>query len=422
MSTIIASISSVRTFVNDTAIQYKQIIELAHSILTVMGQMTAFVEDEKEKLEKQTIQLLQLDDSLRIKIFKLAEEIKLSQEECRRCSEEYRYATDSDDTSYWRNRLAVAQKQYNSLTESYEISLQMQKEITQRKQHFQMLSRALTQMIDALQKNTLEVKKIISVLADETAYNSRALSVTLSQLESYVTALPFSVAGIATPSSNGNYTYNGDFGTTKVLKKRKTYKLSKSILGYDLEGKRHTFKLYFPQAQPVKSMLYELMKGLRYDLREAVMKQLEFVEFQSARHGFTYTTSGGRRLRVIGVDISNPSFNHLLLLHVGHELFEMSKKEEKLAFESRVSYDMAHKTELADRKMKEMAMDFSPIDTIKQYSENSGITFRSSGSKFFSECFKAYVSEDYDFLNVVKEHFGDSYNAFVEIINRLPNR
>ena len=422
MSTIIASISSVGTFARETVNQYRQIIELAQTILTAMGQMRAYVEDQKEKLEKQIMQLSQLEDNLRVKILKLAEGVTLSQEECDRCSEEYRVSTDSDDTSYWRNRLASAQKQLNILAESYEVSLQIQKEITQRKQQFQLLLRALTQMINALQKNALEVKRLITALADETTYNTQSLSTTLRQLENYAATTPFGVAGISACASNGSYTYSSGTGTTKIPRKRKIYKLKKNTFGYDLEGNRHTFKLYFPQTQPVKGILYELMKGLRYDLREAIMKQLEFVEFQSARHGFIYTNSGGRRLRVIGVDISDPSFNHLLLLHVGHELFELSKKEEKLAFESHVSYDMSHKTELADRRMREMSMDFSPVDTVKQYGKLSGITLKSAGSKFFSECFKAYVAEDYDFLNVVKENFGDSYNAFMEIINRLPNR
>lgn len=421
MSAIIANISSVGTFAQDTVSQYRQIVELANAILTAMGQMVAYVEDEKEKLEKQSMQLAQLDEELRIKVLKLAEAIKLSQEECDRCSEEYRYASDSDDVSYWRNRLATAQKQNSVFNESYEVAVQIQKEISQKKQQFQLLLRALIQMIDALQKNALEVKKIISVLAEETTYNGQALAATLSRLEAYAASIPFGIAGVAASSSNGGYAYGGS-GNTKGPKKRKTYKLKKSTFGYDTEGKRHSYKLYFPQAQPVKSMLYELMKGLRHDLREAVMKQLEFVEFQSLRHGFIYRSNGGRRLRIIGVDISDPSFNHLLLLHVGHELYELTKKEEKLAFESRVGHDMAQKSELADRKMKEMAMDFRPVDTVKQFHKNPGITFKSAGSKFFSECFKAYVSEDYDFLNVVKENFGDSYNAFVEIINRLPNR
>ena len=421
MSLIIANVSSVNTFVNDTVIQYRQIVELAHTTLTAMERLTSYVKDEKSKLEKQTMQLLQLDDNLRIKIFKLTEAINLSQEECDRCSEEYRYATDSDDTYYWREKLREAQHHHNLLTESYENSLRIQNDITQRKQYFHSLLRALTQMIDALQKNSIEVKKVISALADETNYNHRMLSVTLSQLESYASALSFGICEAAVSGEENSYTYGSVSKTTKIQKK-KTYKLKRSVFGFDSEGNRHTFKLYFPQAQPVKCMLYELMKGLRHDLREAVMKQLEFVEFQSARHGFTYTTSGGRRLRVIGVDISDPSFNHLLLLHVGHELYEMSNREEKLAFENQVGYDMSNKTELADRKMKEMAMDYSPIDTVKQYSKNSGLTFKSAGSKFFSECFKAYVSEDYDFLNVIKENFGDSYNAFVEIINRLPSR
>ena len=70
-----------------------------------------------------------------------------------------------------------------------------------------------------------------------------------------------------------------------------------------------------------------------------------------------------------------------------------------------------------------MAMDFSPVKGGKSiYNENGSTSFKSAGSIFFSNCFKAYVSEDYDFLNAVKSNFGESYNAFSEIILKLSSR
>lgn len=422
MSTIYASVSSVGSFAQDTVSQYSQISNLAQAILSSMGQMTAFVEDEKTKLEKQAIQLAQLSETLRIKVVKLIAEIQSVQEYRDRCSDEYHAADEYDDISYWRNQLSAAQKRYNTLSSVYTASQQMQKDILQRQQQFQQLLRALTQMIDALQKNVLEVKKITSALHEEMNYNSQALTAVLNRLEGYCAALPLCVNG---SSSSGvfNYSAGGGSGTTRAVKKRKVYKLNKSTFGYDMDGKRHTYKLYIPQAQPMKSILFELMHGLRMDFRDAIMKELEGVEFLSARHGFIYNTSQrGKRLRIIGVDISDPSFNHLLLMHVGHHLYETSQAQERLTIENRISQEMAMRTELADRKMREMAMDFSPVDSVKQNARHTDFRFKSAGSKFFSQCFRAYVAEDYEFLNVVKENFGDSYNAFLEIITKLPNR
>ena len=139
MSTIYASVSSVGTFAQDTVSQYSQISNLAQAILSSMGQMTAFVEDEKTKLEKQAIQLAQLSETLRIKVVKLIAEIQSVQEYRDRCSDEYHTADEYDDISYWRNQLAVAQKRYNTLSGVYTASQQMQKDILQRQQQFQQL-------------------------------------------------------------------------------------------------------------------------------------------------------------------------------------------------------------------------------------------------------------------------------------------
>lgn len=421
MSMIITSVSAVDSFSQETANQYNQIFNIAQMVSTAMEQVTAYVEGEKEKLTRQNIQLYQLDEDLRTKIDNLIEWISISSNECDRCSDRYYDADDYDDRAYWRDRLEAAQQQYRRYNERYQYSLQIQKDIEQRKQHFQQLLYAFNQMIEALQKNDLEVKRIQSLLNDEMLYNKKALSETLSRLETYCASVPF---GLSTSNvSINSISYAGSSGATKISKKPKKYKFKRSQLGFNQDGTRPAYKIYFSQAQPLKNMLYDLMKGIRHDLREAVMRELEGVIFLSAKHGFSYnTTSGGRKMRIIGLDVTDPSFHHLFLVHVGHQLYELGQTEEKLRMESCVSDEMARKSEIANKRLRQMAMDYSPVNSSVQKGKRTGVKFQSAGAEFFSECFKAYVADDKEFLNAAKENFGESYNVFNEIIARLPNR
>lgn len=421
MSTIITSVSAVNSFSQETANQYNQILDLAQTILTAMEQMTVYVVGEKDKLTNQNVQLFQLDDDLRIKINNLIDWISISSDECDRCSDMYYEAEDYDDRAYWRDRLDTAQQQYRRLNERYQYAVQIQKGIEQKKQNFKQLLYAFNQMIDALQKNALEVKRILLLLNDEMLYNKKALSETLSRLESYCSAVSFGVNTSISTSGFSDYV-NAGTGTTTARKKSKKYKFNRSTLGFNPDGTRPIYKLYFTQAQPLKGMLYDLMKGIRHDLREAVMRELEGVIFLSAKHGFTYNSSGGRKMRIIGLDVTDPSFHHLFLIHVGHQLYELGQKEEKLRMESCVNDEMARNTKIANQRLRQMATDYSPVNSSNKKSKYVGVKFTSSGEEFFSECFKAYVAGDKEFLDAAKENFGKSYNAFNEIIERLPNR
>ena len=423
MSVIDASVSSVGSFAKETSIQYSQILHLAQDVLTAMEKMTAFVEGEKEKLKKQAMQLLQLDETLKLKTRILLEQISEARDDCDYCSDQYQRADDYSDESYWRDRLYSAQRQHARLVESYQDAQQIQKNIDQRKQQFEQLLRALNSMIDALQKNAFEVKKIISLMAEEMQYNAKALSDTLSKLEGYCAAVKLGVPVSTGVSDSSYYSSGSGTGNATTQRKRKVYKLNRNALGYNPDGTRPTYRLYITGAQPVKGIIYDLMKGLHTDFRDAVMRQLEGVIFLSAKHGFLYSKGqGGSKIRIIGVDISDPSFNHLLLLHVGHQLYEQEKSQEKLRMESSLHHELAKNVEIADQRIRQMANDFRAVGSSHGNGGKHGLNFDSSGSRFFSECFKAYVARDYDFLKVVKENFGESYNAFSEIISTLPNR
>lgn len=420
MSIMIAKVSYVAEFSGETVMQYKQIAGIAQEVQSSMGRMVEFVENEKYTLEKQIRQLLQISDTLREKLNKIWEWVQDAKAEVDDYYNAY-CSADYEDRGYWHERLEEARIRHNNLVNDYEYARQLQRTIEQRQQQCDHLHRAVLQMINAMQKNVYEVEKIIAALHEETNYNGRALSDLVNRLQQYCAAPSL---GMASVGGSGAVCSSGDSaGSTKIHKKKTAYKLNKNAFGYDSEGKRHTYKLYIPQAQPIKQMLYDIMQGLHTNVRDAIMKELECVEFLSARHGFVYGSSQrGKRLHIIGVDISDPSFNTLLLLHAGHHLYENNKAKERIAFDNCVGYDIKRNLKIADSKIRKMAMDFTPVDSVKQYAKSTDFRFKSAGSQFFSQCFKAYVSEDYEFLKVVKEHFGDSYNAFLEIITKLPNR
>ena len=47
-------------------------------------------------------------------------------------------------------------------------------------------------------------------------------------------------------------------------KKKKIFKLKNGTLGFDSEGNRHLYHYYVSQAQPVKGILFDLMKGVSH--------------------------------------------------------------------------------------------------------------------------------------------------------------
>ena len=429
MGAIITNVSSVNSFIRETANQYSQILSLAQAALSHMGEMTVFVEGEKEKLEKQMIRLAELEETLSDKKKALREGIDNASASRDYYADKYYRTDDRDDAAYYQRRLEEAATTCDTLTESYETAVQIQKEAEQKKQQFQMLFKAISAMTEALKKNDQEVKKYISVLGDEMTYNRQALSLTFSSLQSYISS-PRIVGFGAGASANGSAYSSSSFaavspsGSAPIDEiepaketKRKTreyraklYKIKSGSFGYNSDGTRPVYRVYHAYSVPVRNMLYDTMKGMHTNFREAVMKQLGGVMFLNAKHGFNYSRDcRGRMIHIIGVDVSDPDFSRQLLLHVGHHLYEMDKSDQKLAIDRNLSKEIARNMKSSNQNIQKIA---------------NGFRFNKvgSGSKFFAQCFRAYVTEDHAFLAAVKSNFGESYRSFAEIIARLPNK
>ena len=435
MSAIITSVSSVSSFIKETVSQYNQIISLANAALSSINEMTLFVEGEKEKLEKQTIKLCEMEEDLVSRIRTLNNDIDSTSSAFDYYSDQYHRADNRDDAATYRNRMEESRSLLNSYKESYENATRIQKEIEQRKLQFQQLFRAISAMIDALKNNSQEVKKYLSILGDEVTYNSQSLSNTLNALESYISSIPifsvgsFSNSNISYASSSGAFSSpsssSGQVKQKTSEYKAKTYRIKSGSFGFNSDGTRPLYRVYQPYSAPVKSMLYEAMKCMHNDFREAVMKQLGGVVFLSAKHGFNYTAdSRGRMIRIIGVDASSPDFSRLLLIHVGHHLYSINKTKEKLALDRSLAKELARNINSSNKNIQKLSNSFSFNKVGSEISTHKSMapSIKGPGSKFFSQCFRAYVSQDYEFLSAVKSNFGESYSSFEEIISRLPNK
>jgi hypothetical protein len=79
---------------------------------------------------------------------------------------------------------------------------------------------------------------------------------------------------------------------------------------------------------------------------------------------------------------------------------------------------------ISNKNIQKLANSFSSHAVGSEIRTHKSIApaIKSPGSKFFSQCFRAYVSQDYEFLSAVKSNFGESYSSFEEIISRLPNK
>ena len=436
MSAIITNVSSVSSFVKDTVSEYNQIVSLANAALSRINDMTVFVEGEKEKLEKQMIQLSQMEEDLITRIRALKNDIDNTSSAFDYYSDQYYRADNSDDAASYRSRMEEARSLLNSFKESFETATQIQKEIEQRKQQFQQLFRAISAMIDALKNNTQEVKKYLSFLDDEVTYNSQALSTTLNALENYISSIPIvslgigatsrsSYAGTSAVSSSSSSSSSNETKRKTEEYKAKKYRIKSGSFGFNSDGTRPLLRVYHPYSAPVKSMLYEAMKCMHNDFREAVMKHLGGVIFLSAKHGFNYTKdSRGRMIRIIGIDASSPDFSRLLLIHVGHHLYSLDKTKEKLSLDRSLAKELARNINSSNKNIQKLANSFSSHAVGSEIRTHKSIApaIKSPGSKFFSQCFRAYVSQDYEFLSAVKSNFGESYRSFEEIISRLPNK
>ena len=436
MSTIITKVSSVNSFAKDTVFQYNQIVSTAKLVQSQINEMIAFVTDERDNLEKQLINLSDLENTLSRKIISIDHCIDKASSEVDYYSDQYYRADYSDDAAYYRNHLEESKYILRRYKEAYNTATNIQKEADRKKQNLQQLFKKISAMVEVLGNNARQVNKLISLLEDEITFNKKSLSLTINSLENYLSSsafisFDFSKAHnnpggnsvIVSNFSGSSFSNNHKKRTTEEYKAKK-YRIKSGSFTFNKIESNSIYSVYLPYATQVRNALFDVMKGMHTDFRDAVMKCLGGVVFSRTKNGFNYyNNSHGKMIYIIGVDISSSDFSRLLLMHIGHYLYNIDKSNEKLSLDRLLVKEIAVNINSSNKNIKKLAdsFNYNSVGSGVLYHERIRPVLSTSGSAFFSQCFKAYVSQDFEFLNAVKTNFGESYIMFEKIISNLQN-
>ena len=426
MSELSTVVSYVMSFTKETENQYNQMIVVSKAVLSIINEMIGFVEDAKEKLETQMIQLAELDESLQKKSWSIKYNIDETVSGRAYYSEQYNNADSRDVASACLRKMEEARQMYDVLTESYQSSVELQKEIKQKKQKFEQLQKALSAMIDVLEKNAAEVKKLNSGLAEEITYNNQSLVSVLTCLQNYLSSIDFYMAdsAFAADENSDFVSYSSVFrASANAQFKQKTYRLKSGTFDFK-SGKRMAYRIYNPYAPQVREALYHAMRGLHVDFRDAIMEKMGNIILLNAYFGFGYQKdASGRTLKIIGLNPADPDFDRQILLHIGRRLYALDQSEDKLYMDKVLGKEIARNLQSADKNIQKIANGFSA--ELKggkiQNRPNFPTASFSPSSRFFAQCFQAYAANDADFLDAVKSNFGESYRCFSEMMARLSN-
>ncbi len=393
MNAINLSISALNDFQKETESQYAQIIETSKEVFNGIGYMLNFLEQAKERLEKQIISLSELDEEIEEKIKFLQEAIE----------EAKRYNDDYDST-------------VSPLEKALENAKKIKEEIDKNADLFEKHLNIMQTVIDALTENRTVVNNLTLAIADEATYNVQSLSVVCEKAQAYV----YASDGVEsdTKFSKASPSYVGAGNVVPAQKETGIYKPKFGDFGFNTDGTRRALSVYSAYAPPVVNILYSIMTGLSAELKEAVMDRLGGVVFMSNKHPFCYgRDSRGQMIKILGIDASDADFSSRLLFHIGHHLHETNRSIEKLQMENAFGREFAKNSRSADSAIRAISDNFKHKTSHNKLNRKPLRKPQTPESVFFAKCFSAYATNDNVFLSNVKKHFGDSYNSFLNVIN-----
>ena len=167
-------------------------------------------------------------------------------------------------------------------------------------------------------------------------------------------------------------------------------------------------------------MILQATMRMGPSFQQFILKQLEGVVFLNAQHGFTYsaTNKNGTMIRIIGVNLTDPAFSRNLLKHVAHHIYIVNCTREAVTMNNFASREAQSHIHHANARIQNLSRE---IMTNSPNPRRRNVIKPTSGSKFFASCFQAYVNQDREFLNAVKESYGESYKVFSEIMKKMPH-
>ena len=430
MNTISTVLSSVGSFSDTTKNQYSSMLALANEVLRQANDMLEFVQEEKSKAEKQVIRFQKIEEAIsnKINIYYIGMENAYSRYQY--FSEQYYASRDDDDDIYFSNMMEKAYKLYTELKEKHDAAQLVEKDIQEQFDRLNRLLNAINTVRNALERNSFEIRKYISLIEDEASYNVQALIEVVNSIQTYVTSRKifstYEINSVSDSSSSSSYVSVGSKKENKSssFKTPRSFKL-KSVQTIEQyltrEGqKKPIYRCFNVYSPPVKNMILQATMRLGPNFQHFILKQLEGVIFLNAQHGFAYgaNNKNGSTIRIIGMDLNDPAFSRNFLMHVGHHIYLTTCTQEEVLVNNFASREAQINIKHANANIQRLSTEIATSNP----SSHRKTTIKSTpGSKFFSSCFQAYVNQDQEFLNAVKESYSESYRIFSDIMSRIPH-
>lgn len=439
MNAITTVLSSVGNFSDTTKNQYSSMLALANEVLRQVNEMLSFVQGEKNKVEKQMIRVEKVEEEISSKTRGYYIEMESAYSKYQYYSDKYFSAnsasSDYDDSAYYSQKMDDAYDEYTEAKENHTATQLVENKVEEQSGKIKQLANAITAIGNALERNAFEIRKYISLIEDEASYNVQSLLALVSSIQTYVTSKEiFSTYGIdrvSDSSSASSYVSldskrnssnekekNGSSNTLRKFRFKSVQTIEQYLTRDGQE--KPIFRRFNVYAPPVKNMILQATMRMGPSFQQFILKQLEGVVFLNAQHGFTYGTNNknGTTLRIIGVNLSDPAYSRNLLRHVGHHIYLVNCTKEDVIMNNFTAREAQNNIRHANAKIQNLSREI----TAKAPVSRRKTTIKSTpGSKFFSSCFKAYVEQDQEFLNAVKESYGESYKVFSDIMKRMPH-
>ena len=404
MNAITTVLSSVGSFFDTTKNQYSLMLALADEILQQVNGMLVFVQGERSKIEKQILQVQIMEETISEKVYMYSVEAE--------------YARSDDLYRHWEEKYISAQAVQNAVEEQSE--------------KIRQLATAIAAVADALERNVFEIRKYMSLIRDEAAYNVQSLMALVESIQTYVTSKEiFSTYEIARASDRSSTFAGAGYEASGQRRERRgtaggshKYKIksTQTIEQYFArEGqKKPIYRRFNVYAPPVKQMLLQSTMTMGPAFQQYILKQLEGVVFLNAKHGFTYsaTNKNGATIRIIGMNFTDPSYSRNLLKHVAHHIYLAKCTREAVTMNNLAAREAQINMRHANQRIQDLSREITAKIPV---SRRRNVSRPTSGSRFFASCFEAYVNQDQEFLNTVKESYGESYRLFSDIVGKMPN-
>ena len=472
MNAITTVLSSVGSFSDTTKNQYSSCLALANEVLRQVNEMLSFVQSEKDKVERQLIRVEKIHEEISDKTLGYYVEMESAHSDYQYYSDKYYAAgrsssgsslygsssysssysygssyssssyssssyssSNSDDIAYYSEKMDEAYKEYTAARDKYDAAKPVKDKVEEQYEKIKQLNNAINAVGNALERNSFEIRKYISLIEDEASYNVQSLLALVSSIQTYVTSKEifstYAIDKVSDSSSASTYVSLGSKRSSSSDKEkdgpsdsshRFKFKSAQTMEQYlTQEGQeKPIYRRFNVYAPPVKNMILQATMRMGPSFQQFILKQLEGVVFLNAQHGFTYgaNNKNGTTLRIIGVNLSDPAYSRNLLRHVGHHIYLVNCTKEDVIMNNFTAREAQNNIRHANAKIQNLSREI----TAKAPVSRRKTTIKSTpGSKFFSSCFKAYVEQDQEFLNAVKESYGESYKVFSDIMKRMPH-